>query len=122
MNSYSNDIRNISVGENINDIKEALSYFDGPDQNFAYATTSGDIGITIAGKFPIKWEEQGKFLLDGSKRDHEWSGYIPFDHALSMINPERNYVSSANQHPIPDNIDYYYFSCNWKNKSNDFSI
>ena len=100
----------LNRAKNISDIKEALSYFDGPAQNFAYATTEGNIGMTIAGKFPIKWKEQGKFLLDGSNRDHEWSGYIPFEHALTMINPKRNYVSSANQHPSDKSYPYYTYS------------
>ena len=56
----------LNKAKNINDIEEALEYFHGPAQNFAYATRQGDIGLTIAGKFPIKWEEQGKFILDGS--------------------------------------------------------
>ena len=102
----------LNRAKNISDIKEALSYFDGPAQNFAYATTEGDIGMTIAGKFPIKWKEQGKFLLDGSNRDHEWSGYIPFELALTMINPKRNYVSSANQHPSDKSYPYYTYSHN----------
>ena len=104
----------LNRAKNISDIKEALSYFDGPAQNFAYATTEGDIGMTIAGKFPIKWKEQGKFLLDGSNRDHEWSGYIPFEHALTMINPKRNYVSSANQHPSDKSYPYYIYSHNYE--------
>tara|TARA_Y100000817_G_scaffold12189_1_gene9495 strand:- start:215 stop:2626 length:2412 start_codon:yes stop_codon:yes gene_type:complete len=104
----------LNRAKNISDIKEALSYFDGPAQNFAYATTEGDIGMTIAGKFPIKWKEQGKFLLDGSNRDHEWSGYIPFEHALTMINPKRNYVSSANQHPSDKSYPYYTYSHNYE--------
>ena len=104
----------LNRAKNISDIKEALSYFDGPAQNFAYATSEGDIGMTIAGKFPIKWKEQGKFLLDGSNRDHEWSGYIPFEHALTMINPKRNYVSSANQHPSDKSYPYYTYSHNYE--------
>ena len=104
----------LNRAKNISDIKEALFYFDGPAQNFVYATTEGDIGMTIAGKFPIKWKEQGKFLLDGSNRDHEWSGYIPFEHALTMINPKRNYVSSANQHPSDKSYPYYTYSHNYE--------
>ena len=53
--------RKLNKAKNINDIHKALEHFDGPAQNFAYATKHGDIGLTIAGKFPIKWEKQGKF-------------------------------------------------------------
>ena len=55
----------MNKAKNIDDIENALKYFDGPAQNFAYATKNGDIGLTIAGKFPIKYEGQGKFILDG---------------------------------------------------------
>ena len=104
----------LNRAKNIKEIKEALSHFDGPAQNFAYATSSGDIGLTIAGKFPMKWEEQGKFLLDGSNRNHEWSGFVPYDHALSVLNPSRNYVSSANQHPSDKTYPYYTYSHNYE--------
>jgi len=104
----------LNRAKNIKEIKEALSYFDGPAQNFAYATSSGDIGLTIAGKFPLKWKEQGKFLLDGSNRNHEWSGFLPFEHALSILNPIRNYVSSANQHPSDKLYPYYTYSHNYE--------
>ena len=43
----------LNKAQNIYDIENALQYFHGPAQNFAYATKQGDIGLTIAGKFPI---------------------------------------------------------------------
>jgi len=100
--------------KNIFDIEKALEYFHGPAQNFAYATKFGDIGLTIAGKFPIKWEEQGKFVLDGSNPDHEWKGFIPYEHVLKVKNPESGYVSSANQHPSDKTYPYYYYSHNYE--------
>ena len=100
--------------KNIFDIENALEYFHGPAQNFAYATKFGDIGLTIAGKFPIKWEEQGKFVLDGSNPDHEWKGFIPYEHVLKVKNPENGYVSSANQHPSDKAYPYYYYSHNYE--------
>ena len=90
----------LNRAKNINDIEEALEYFHGPAQNFAYATKYGDIGLTIAGKFPIKSEEQGKFILDGSNPQHEWKGIIPYEHILTIRNPKSGFVSSANQHPV----------------------
>ena len=104
----------LNKAKNIYDIENALQYFHGPAQNFAYATKQGDIGLTIAGKFPIKWEGQGKFILDGSNPEHEWSGYIPYEHSLSLRNPESGYVSSANQHPVDKTYPYYYYSHNYE--------
>ena len=104
----------LNKAKNIFDIENALEFFHGPAQNFAYATKQGDIGITIAGKFPVKWEGQGKFVLDGSNPDHEWNGYIPYNHSLSLRNPESGYVSSANQHPVDKSYPYYYYSDNYE--------
>ena len=104
----------LNKAKNINDIEEALEYFHGPAQNFAYATRQGDIGLTIAGKFPIKWEEQGKFILDGSNPEHEWKGTIPYEHILTIRNPESGFVSSANQHPVDKTYPYYYYSHNYE--------
>tara|TARA_B100000900_G_scaffold175810_2_gene149163 strand:- start:12706 stop:15135 length:2430 start_codon:yes stop_codon:yes gene_type:complete len=104
----------LNKAKNIYDIEEALKYFHGPAQNFAYGTKYGDIGLTIAGKFPIKWEEQGKFVLDGSDPNHEWQDYIPYDHSLKITNPKRGFVSSANQHPSEKTYPYYYYSHNYE--------
>ena len=104
----------LNKAQNILDIENALKYFHGPAQNFAYGTKYGEIGLTIAGKFPVKWKEQGKFLLDGSNPDHEWKDYIPYEHILKTKNPQNGFVSSANQHPVDKEYPYYYYSHNYE--------
>ena len=104
----------LNKAKNIDDIDRALEFFYGPSQNFAYATRDGDIGLTIAGKFPLKSKEQGKFILDGSNPEHEWQGFIPYDHRLTVKNPKSGYVSSANQHPVNKLYPYYYYSHNYE--------
>ena len=104
----------LNKSNNINEIKNALKFFDGPAQNFAYATKDGDIGLTIAGKFPVKYNEQGKFILDGSNPKNEWKGYIPYEHILNYQNPKNGFVSSANQHPVNKDYPYYYYSFNYE--------
>lgn len=108
----------LNKAKNINDIHKALEHFDGPAQNFAYATKHGDIGLTIAGKFPIKWEKQGKFILNGSNPEHEWQGMIPYEHVLQYQNPKNGFVSSANQHPVDKNYPYYYYDFSYENYRN----
>ena len=51
------------------------------------------------GKFPNKWKEQGKFLMDGSNSDHEWQSFIPQEHNAHVKNPERGFVSSGQSTP-----------------------
>jgi penicillin amidase len=66
--------------------------------------------LWIQGKLPNKWEGQGKFLLDGSNPDHDWQSFIPQEFNAHTKNPERGYVSSANQHPVDENYPYYVFN------------
>ncbi|MEM8894200.1 MAG: penicillin acylase family protein, partial [Bacteroidota bacterium] len=100
----------LNKARNYDEYVKAFSYYTGPPQNCAFASTSGDIALWINGKFPIKWEGQGKFLLDGTKSSHEWSGFIPHAHAIHERNPEQGFVSSANQHPADSTYPYYSYS------------
>ncbi|MBC6410439.1 MAG: penicillin acylase family protein [Ekhidna sp.] len=93
---------------------EALSNFSGPPQNYSFAAANGDIALWVNGKFPVKWEEQGKFLMDGSEVDHEWKAYIPHDHNLHIKNPDQNFVSSANQHAADTLYPYYQYDYNYE--------
>jgi penicillin amidase len=104
----------LNKAENYTEYVKAWSYYVGPPQNVAFASASGDIALWINGKFPIKWKEQGKFLLDGSKSSHEWSGFIPHEHALHIFNPATGFVSSANQHPGDSTYPYYGYDYNYE--------
>ncbi len=113
----SKELKAIYLGnkaENYNDFVEAFSYFSGPPQNYSFASVNGDIALWINGKFPLKWKEQGKFLMDGSNVHHEWSGYIPQSHNLHIKNPSQNFVSSANQHPSDTLYPYYQYGYNYE--------
>lgn len=88
---------------------EAFSNFSGPPQNYSFASVNGDIALWVNGKFPVKWEEQGKFLMDGSNIDHEWKEFMPPSHNLHVINPPQNFVSSANQHAADTLYPYYQY-------------
>lgn len=98
---------NLNRAENYDDYREALSYYAAPAQNFIFASNQNDIGITPNGKLPIKWEEQGKFILDGSNPEHDWQGYIPFEQNPTIKNPDRGFVSSANQFSADKDYPYY---------------
>lgn len=99
----------VNKSKNYDDFVDAFSYFTGPPQNYSFAAVNGDIGLWINGKFPVKWKEQGKFLMDGSNTDHEWKAYMPHDHKLHVKNPSQNFVSSANQHPADTTYPYYQY-------------
>jgi penicillin amidase len=97
----------LNRGRNYQDYLDALSYYDCPAQNFVYADAEGNIAIRHNGKFPVRWFEQGKYLGDGSDLAHDWKTFIPKSQLPGMLNPERGFVSSANQNPVDENYPYY---------------
>ncbi|WP_299548004.1 penicillin acylase family protein [Seonamhaeicola sp.] len=100
----------LNSGKNYDDYLKALSNHVAPAQNFVFASTEGDIALWIQGLFPNKWKGQGKFLLDGSNPDHDWQSFIPRKYNAHTKNPERGFVSSANQHPVDVSYSFYVFN------------
>lgn len=110
----SNELRTfylLNRGRNYNDYRKALTYYTAPAQNFIFASADNDIAITANGKFPLKWKDQGKFILDGSDPKNDWHGWIPAAQNPTVKNPERGFVSSANQSSTDQSYPYY---INWE--------
>ena len=99
---------------NYDEFVEAFKHFTGPPQNYSFASVNGDIALWINGKFPVKWEEQGKFLMDGSNVDHEWKAFMPQEHNLHVLNPPQDFVSSANQHAADSLYPYYQYDYSYE--------
>jgi penicillin amidase len=86
----------------------AMQWFEAPAQNWVFASTAGDISMRVQGRFPNKWEGQGRFVLDGADPAHRWQGFIPFAHTATQVNPARGFVSSANQHSVDEKYPYFF--------------
>lgn len=97
----------LNRAKNYDDYRKALTYYVAPAQNFVFASNQNDISITPNGKLPLKWKEQGKFILDGSNPAHDWQGWIPVDQNPTVKNPPRGFVSSANQFSADPTYPYY---------------
>jgi len=100
----------LNRGKNYDDYRKALTYYIAPAQNFIFADKEKDIAITPNGKFPLKFREQGKYILDGSDPANNWQGWIPYDQNPTVKNPARGFVSSANQSLTDQTYPYY---INW---------
>lgn len=100
------------------DYMEALNYFTSPAQNIVFASTQGDIAHRVQGKYPLRDYEEGKFLIDGTYSANNWSQYIPNEHNAHWYNPERGFVSSANQHPADSTYPYYYTAASYASYRN----
>jgi penicillin amidase len=73
-----------------------------------FACKNGDIAIRTQGEWPAKWKGQGDFVMPGYDNSYLWQGMIPQDEVPYQYNPERGFVSSANQKPVDDNTYPYY--------------
>jgi penicillin amidase len=101
----------LNRASNYADYREALKYYTAPAQNFIFASADNDIAITPNGKLPLKYKDQGKFIMDGSDPANDWHGWIPFEQNPTVKNPPRGFVSSANQSSTDQTYPYY---INWK--------
>ncbi len=97
----------LNRAKNHADYMNALDHFSSPAQNFVFASVTGDIAMRVQGKFPVRKKNEGKFVLDGSKSSQGPQAYIPFSHNVMDKNPERGFVSSANQYPADATYPYY---------------
>ncbi len=92
------------------DYTAALATYGSPAQNFIFASNARDIAIWPNGRFPLKWPDQGKFILDGTDPADDWAGWIPAAQNPHVKNPARGFVSSANQSSTGPEYPYY---INW---------
>lgn len=100
----------LNRAQNYDQYVSALQYWNAPAQNFVFASTEGDIALWIQGKFANKWEGQGKYLMDGSQPENDWQSFIPQKFNAHTKNPERGFVSSANQHPVDEQYPFFVYN------------
>lgn len=107
----------INQNHSVLTMDSALSSYWSPAQNFVCADKEGNIGMfSQQGKLPLRWNSQGKFLMQAGLPDHEWKDYLPATHLPRSINPEQGFLSSANQTPTDSTYPYY---LNWNYESLD---
>lgn len=97
----------LNAARGYDDFVAALPHLTAPGQNFAYADVDGNIAIWHNGRFPVRWEGQGAFIADGSDPLHDWQDWIPNAHKPHVKNPDRGFVSSANQRPADESYPYW---------------
>ncbi|MFT4015773.1 MAG: penicillin acylase family protein [Agriterribacter sp.] len=93
--------------KNYEDYENALQYFTCPAHNVAFASKSGDIAIWQQGTFPARWNRQGVYAMPGEDSSYMWQTFIPRSENPHVLNPERGFISSANQRPADS--AYHYF-------------
>lgn len=100
----------LNRAHNYDEYVQALDSYGSPAQNFVFASASNDVALWVQGDFPAKWNNQGRFLMDGRRPELEWNDYIPQSQNAHVLNPERGFVSSANQVPADSTYPYYIYN------------
>ena len=108
----------MSQASNWEEFSRAMDKFESPHVNYAYADTQGNVGIRVAGKTLVRQQTEGLFLRDGTKSENIWADYIPVEHAIEQYNPERGFVSSANQFPADTTYPYVINAWLYESKRN----
>jgi penicillin G amidase len=89
----------LNKAKNYDDYLEAIRHFECPGQNFVFASKTNDIAWWQQANFPAKWRRQGEYVMPGWDSAYAWQYSIPQQDNINMKNPERGFVSSANQLP-----------------------
>lgn len=97
----------LDKAKNYDDYLNAVTNMKCPGQNFAFAAKNGDIAMRTQGAWPAKWKGQGDFVMPGTDSHYMWQAMIPQDETPFQYNPERAFVSSANQDPADSTYPYY---------------
>ncbi len=98
----------LNRARNWEDFYNALRLWDMPAQNFVYTDVEGNIGYVTPGRVPVRAPgHSGMLPVDGTTDEFVWRGYIPYEYLPALTNPERGYLSSANQPTVP--LEYYDF-------------
>ena len=97
----------LNHAKNYADYEAAAAFLSTPGQNCVFASKAGDIAIKTQGSWPAKWKGQGDFVMPGTDSNYLWQGMIPQTEIPFQLNPERGFVSSANQKPVAEDYPYY---------------
>jgi penicillin amidase len=97
----------LNRAKNYDDYLDAIRYFNVPGQNMIFAAKNGDIALWQQANFPMRWKDQGLFLMPGDDSSYLWKGYIPQADNPHVLNPPQGFIGSANQRPVDSTYPYF---------------
>ena len=93
--------------KNWGDFSNGIKKFGVPGQNIVYADVKGNIGWRPAVYVPIRKQGSSMIPRPGEDPSFDWKGKIPFEKMPFLYNPEKGYISTANNKTIGDDFPYY---------------
>jgi penicillin amidase len=86
--------------------REACTYSHIPGENMIWADMDGNIGWQAVGIAPIRPNFSGLVPVPGDGA-FEWEGYLPISDKPHEVNPERQFIATANQNVTPDTYTHW---------------
>lgn len=101
-------VYSLSHAKDLNDFHQSIELIAAPGLNIMYGDAKGNIAWITSGKlYKMPENVNASFILDGSNGKDELKEYYDFSENPYAINPEWNYVYSANNQVEP--IDDYLY-------------
>ena len=97
----------LAKAKNIQEVREALKYWELPSQNLVFADTDGNIGYWCCATIPIRSKPFGILPVPGWTKEYDWKGYVPFEERPHLINPKENFIATANNKVIGDRYPHF---------------
>lgn len=102
---------NLVHSSSFRDALSAVKSFSAPAQNFIVADRNNSIGYSVGGKIPLRKSSRAYLVHDGTTTAADWNGFIAKDELPENINPEEDYLATANNPPASRG---YYISNLWE--------
>lgn len=117
--------RRVNRAANLDEFRDALTYFDVGSQNFGYVDKAGNFAYFTTAEAPIREDLQANtvdgappFIIREGSGGNEWlpatnvypNQAVPFE-VLSpaemphVVNPDKGYIANANNDPIGNTLD-----------------
>jgi penicillin amidase len=106
----------LNTMENWDDFSAGVELFGVPGQNIVYADVEGNIGWRPAVFVPIRKDGFSMIPRPGHDSSYDWKGKVPYDEMPYLYNPDKRFISTANNKTI-DNSFPYYISGLWADPS-----
>ncbi|MFM1917066.1 MAG: hypothetical protein RJB01_581 [Actinomycetota bacterium] len=97
----------LNTAQDFTQFREAARFLAVPAQNLLYADTAGTIAYQAPGRIPIRSNYSGKWPVPGWDSEYKWTGFVPFESLPYTVNPDENWIVTANQAVIGPNYEYF---------------
>jgi penicillin G amidase len=89
-----------------NSFHKAMSLFRSGEQNVAFATVGGDIGMYSPALLPVRRLGNGSIPLDGTRIPPNWQGWVPVDELPKVHNPQDGLIINANNRLVDESYPF----------------